>query len=455
MLNTLAIKFKKIFASSAAFLLTPWASMLSIVLGLVMGIYYKDLVCFIVPYGNIYLALLNFCVIPILVTAIASSLAEIIISNSSSHDGGKRITRMALLLVALMLFCAIAGIVTASIAQPGARLSDETRILMANLVEKSSDNNIEMVFYAQGEDDNPNAFSFSRFLVDSAPSNLFKALASGNILQILIIAIILGIALGSLKKTQAESGIGILECFYHAFLMIIRWSMYVLPFGLFALVAEYSSKMGLAIFSIMGAFIFSFYIAGALLLIAGLVMMSRFTGLGIFKLLSALKDSIIMAAITRNSLATMPFALDALVDHFKYDETYARLQLSFGITIGRFCSIFYFSMIAIFTAQLYNASLSPGDFVIIVVFSILAGMASSGGIGIIGMTLVSVVLEPLALPWDVVLILLLAIDTITDPLKTVINLLFSCLYSAILNGKVKQEGEAVPEPSTTTVAVAE
>lgn len=434
------------------FLLSPWSSAIGMTLGALMGIFYKELVPDITPFGSIYISFISMCIVPILVTAISSSLAELILDSSASGDGMKKLRNMAMILFILVGICALAGVLGGIIGKPGVGLSDEKRSLMSGIVDNSAyAADIEMAFYSDESLISDNKFSFTKFIINSIPTNIFKTFSSGSGLQVLFFAIILGIALGSLKKEQARAGISMLESFYHAFIRIIRWSMYLLPFGLFFLIAEHASKLGIGLFIVMAGFLIVYYAVSIVLCIFGILSMCRFSGFSFKRIIEGLKDPLIMAFGTKNSLATMPVAVDAMVENLKYDEKDARLFLSLGITLGRFGSITYFALIGIFTAQLYDTPITFSTIVIIIVFSSLAGMATSGATGIITLTMVMIVLEPLTLPWDAVLVLLIAIDSISDPVRTVVNVLYGCVFTSILaKNKTATAAEHTCDPHQET-----
>ena len=132
----------------------------------------------------------------------------------------------------------------------------------------------------------------------------------------------------------------------------------------------------------------------------------------------ALRESTILALATSSSLACLPSAIATLSDRLKFDRQTIKLVTPLSITICRFGSVIYFSLSALFVAQLYDKALSFSDFSIIIIGSILAGMATSGVSGILTLTMLGIVLEPLKLPLEAVLVLFIAIDPLMDPFRT-------------------------------------
>ncbi len=144
----------------------------------------------------------------------------------------------------------------------------------------------------------------------------------------------------------------------------------------------------------------------------------RQTHLSPFAVFSQLKEPAFLALATSSSLACIPSAISALTDGLGFDRQTTQLVTPLSITLCRFGSVIYFALAALFVAQLYNKDLSGEQLAIVTVLSILAGMATSGATGVLTLTMLDIVLNPLRLPLEAVLVLFIAIDPILDPFRT-------------------------------------
>jgi Na+/H+-dicarboxylate symporter len=138
----------------------------------------------------------------------------------------------------------------------------------------------------------------------------------------------------------------------------------------------------------------------------------------IWHVLAATKDPCILALATTSSLACLPAAISSLTEQLHFDRQTTDLVTPLSITLCRFGSVIYFAAATMFVIQLYQKPMTLSVFIMIIVGAILAGMATSGVTGILTLTMLSLVLDPLKLPLDAVLVLFVAIDPIMDPFRT-------------------------------------
>lgn len=430
-------RLNKLFSRAGAFLLSPVAVLLGMGGGSYIGMNHKSAVPALAPYGQMYMALLSMCIYPVLMAAISVSLASLV----RGKGGGRRVETMAFFLMVFVLGAAFIGMTGGLVGKPGDSIPEETRKQMAGIVDKSEYSvDLEMKFYGLNPLKN-DPFSISAFLAKSVPANIFEALVNSRSLQVLFFSIIAGLALGSLKLEVAAPGVAAIESFYHAFIMIIRWAMYPLPFGLLCLVAEQSSKIGPEILSTMARFLVVFYVCGVVFLAICAVVIWRRSGVGFWRSLDMMKEPALIALGTRNSLATLPAAIESLSDKLRFKENGPRLLVPLAVTIGRFGNVLYFALAGVFAAQLYGVSLSIPQMALILVCASLAGMATSGSTGVLTLTMLMLVLEPLRLPWEAVVVLFIAIDPMVDPLRTLLIVYPSCAFSAILSER-EAEGDS-------------
>jgi len=412
-------------------LLSPYIVLISMAVGVLIGAYEKGLAANIAPFGSIYLSLLQMCILPILVCAVASSLGQLV----KSHESKSSIRSMLVVFSIGLLLISALGIVAGVLGQPGTGLPHETHAVLGQVVQKTGAGvDLEMFFFQ----DNPvkeGTPSLLGFFADIIPSNVVASMTHGNNLQVLFFAIVLGVAAGFIPVRQSNSLLLTLEGVYLAFSKVIKWAMYVLPFGLCCLMADQVAKVGPEILFAMTKFVVVFTICGLFIFSACTIIIWKASGKPFFEVIGGLKEPIIIALGTRNSLATIPSSLDALHNNLQFDKTKTNLLVPLGVTICRYGSVVYFSLATMFVAQLYDTQLDVQAYVIILFGSVLAGMATSGASGVLTLAMMLLVLEPLGLPFEAVLVLFIAIDPIVDPLRTLLIVYVACASSAIISGK--------------------
>jgi len=399
--------------------------------------------------GQLYLFYLQMTVIPIVITAISSSLGKLMRSKS----GAGLIKKIAVVLVVCMIACAIIGMGVGMIGKPGSGLNEETSSLLSGLITSSEQEGISGALEinlssAQESVPTDHGPSMAVFFSDMIPSNIFRALSLGSTMAIVFFSIIFGVAIGFLPDESATMLIDLLSAIFQAFQKLINWSLYLLPFGLICLLAGQIAAVGIQIFAAMSKFII-LYCVGTFIIfvICTFVIWIQARNNGFVKTLSLVFEPILLSFATRNSMATLPSAINCLDNKMKFDSDGVNLTLPLGMTLGRFGNIFYFAIGVFFVAQIYNTPLGPMHYLIILVGTIFAGTATAGASGIVTLSMMSIILNPLSLPMEAVLIIFMAIDPIIDPFRTFLIVYVNMAATAIIvkNRRSKERDINLPK----------
>lgn len=413
--------------SSLQILRHPLLILAAMTLGIYIGLYQKQWVEFVAPVGSLFLSALKMCVYPILIGAVSSSLGKLIRSRSSSQY----LLKMVFIFMITLVIISAIGVTIAAIGQPGGNLDLESTHVLGSVVREQGKVDLEVYLHVPYVDEMPSSRLLDFFL-NMVPENIFKALSSGSSLQVLIFAIVFGLAAGFIPKQHSDQILDMMHSVYVTFSLLVGWLMYVLPFGLVGMIAGQFSNIGIDFLLSMTRFFCIFLIAVAFVLVVETLVIWRITGLSCWRVITALKEPIILALGTSNGIATLPSALDAMHNKLGYDRELVDLVLPLGITIGRFGHALYFTIAAIFVAQLYDVPLGLPEILFIAFTSILAAMATAGTTGIISIPMIGIVLGPLGLPIEAVIVLFFIIDPIVVPFRTLIMVYTSCLTSVLI-----------------------
>jgi proton glutamate symport protein len=370
--------------------------------------------------GQLYLYYLQMTVIPIIVTAIASSLGRLM----RNKDAAGLIKRLTLVFFICIMITAVMGVMFGAIGRPGSGLDENNRTLLSKLIGGGpGDGNSSILEMSLSSDETSvepvaesGLYSFFKALI---PSNIFNALGLGNIMAIVFFSIIFGIAIGLLREDSATILIDFLSALFEAFQNLIGWSLYILPFGIICLMAGQISQVGIGVFLAMSKFIIVYSIGTVLLFVLSTIAIWLRSGIANpFFVLQAVFEPILLAFATRNSMATLPSAITSLVKKLQFSKSAVNLTLPLGITLARFGNIFYFGIAVFFVVDIYGMQLDVIHYLMIVAGVIFAGTATAGASGIVTLSVISIVLNILSLPTEAVLVILMAIDAIIDPLRT-------------------------------------
>lgn len=414
------------------FLLNPWVIFAGIVLGGLLGWYSPTVASYIAPLGSLYSSLLQMCVIPILLTAVISSLSRLFIAGGATNS----IARLFFSIALGLMFASGMGILMGTLGNPGSGLQQSAQATLGTII-------FEKEIAASGQDSAIEQSGLLTFLEAMIPDNIFASLSQGEQLAVLFFSMIVGVALGSIGAGMAQPVLIILEALYETFIRITSWLMYVLPLGLLCLAAGQISQLGIEILGAVLKLVCLIYLCALLLTIVyGLVIWLRVGGKPA-RSLRALRETMVVAIGTASSFAAIPSAMRGLKEGLHVNKDITDLVLPLGITLNPPGSVCHFALSTLFISELYGVELGINQYVIIFVGSILAGVGASGAPGIAALSMIAIILQPLGLPVDVALILLAAIDPIVDPILTAVNVHANCATTVLVAHKESQPGSVV------------
>lgn len=268
------------------------------------------------------------------------------------------------------------------------------------------------------------------------PTNPVAALSSGNILQIIVFAIILGISINYVGA-KAEPLERVIAAGADAMYKMTAGVMELAPLGVFALMAWVAAKYGLGILLPLAKIIACVYVACILhaALTYGLILKAygRLNPVPFFK---GIVDAQMVAFTTTSSAGTLPVTMRCTQENLGVSPSVSSFVLPLGATINMDGTAIYEAIAALFVAQVFGVTLGVGDYVMIVIVATLASIGAAGvpGAGLIMLTLV---LTTIGLPLEG-LAIVAGIDRILDMARTTVNVTGDAMISTII---AKSEGE--------------
>lgn len=137
-----------------------------------------------------------------------------------------------------------------TLTSPGENMDQAHKTALGKLLLENTDTNVLLAntsfeeVYLHSNNTYLEKDKFIDFIVNIFPSNIFSSLVEGNSLQVLFFSIILGLALGMLHTSKSEAAVDFFDSIYDAFSKVVTGLMYILPFGLMALIAKHVSHIG-------------------------------------------------------------------------------------------------------------------------------------------------------------------------------------------------------------------
>lgn len=273
-------------------------------------------------------------------------------------------------------------------------------------------------------------------LLSIVPSNPFAAMASGNILQVIMFSVFLGIAI----NFSGEKGIPLRNFLASLADVMYRLTSIVMefaPIGVFAIMAWISGSFGLAVLLPLLKFLLVFYLAcGIHVVIVFCGMLRYMAKLSPWPFFKGMGDAIMMAFSTGSSSATLPVSMHCAQENLGVSKNISSFVLPLGSTINMNGTAIFQSMSAIFIAHAYGITLDMHHIVTLVVTTVLASVGTAGVSGS-GFIMLSAVLSSIGLPLEG-LVVIAAIDRLRDMVGTVLNITGDAVVAVYI---AKQENE--------------
>jgi len=274
-----------------------------------------------------------------------------------------------------------------------------------------------------------------KVITDMVPKNPINSLANGNMLQIIVFAVLLGTSMTALGEKSAKLREWF-EVFNDVVLNLVMMIMYIAPFGVFALIAKNFSTLGWDAMPPLAAYMLC--VLGTLFLHATVTYMGMlygFTGLNPVKFFKNFSPAMAVAFSTSSSNATLPVSLEVSEERLGVDKSIASFTLPLGATINMDGTAIMQGVATIFLAQAYGLNLTLADMGAVILTATLASIGTAGVPGV-GLIMLSMVLTQVGIPVEGIAIIM-GIDRILDMTRTVVNITGDAVCTTII---AKQEG---------------
>ena len=275
-----------------------------------------------------------------------------------------------------------------------------------------------------------------QILYEMVPKNPISAMSEGNMLQIIVFAILTGIGLASLGD-KANSLIQFFERLNELIMKMVSFVMLAAPIGVFGLIAKTFATVGYVALIPLLKYVGAVYIG--LLIHVGIIysgMLKVFTGLSPRKFFKKFFPAMSVAFSTASSNATVPINLEITEKRLGVPRSIAAFTIPLGATINMDGTAIMQGVATFFIAQVYNIPLTLGSILTVVLTATLASIGTAGVPGA-GTIMLSMVLQSIGLPIEGIG-LIMGIDRLVDMGRTTINITGDSICTIII---AKKEGE--------------
>lgn len=382
---------------------------IGLILGAITGLILGENAVYLKPLGTLFLNLINMIIVLLI-------LSSMVVGITSIHDP-KKLGRVGGKTVGIYFSTTFIAIVTG--------------LILANVFDLGAGLGLQAKEVAQAK-----TLSLGDILISLVPSNPIAAMVKGDILQVIVFAVFLGLAI-NFSGAKGKPLLHVLESLADVMYRLTSIIMEFSPIGVFALMAWVTGTFGLTLllplFKFLGIYYLAcifhfFFVYGTMLKGLGrLQLVPFFRGMG---------DAIMMAFSTCSSAATLPVAMHCTQENLGVSKNISSFVLPLGITMNMNGGAIYQSMGAVFVAKAYGIALDPYSYVTLILTTTFAAIGTAGIPGG-GFIMLSAVLTSVGLPLEG-LALLAGIDRLRDMMTTVLNILGDAAVTVFV---AKQENE--------------
>ncbi|RII28631.1 MAG: C4-dicarboxylate transporter DctA [Geobacter sp.] len=384
----------------------------AIACGILLGYYYPDTGVAMKPLGDGFIKLIKMIITPVIFCTVVTGIAGMEDMKKVGRVGGK-----ALLYFEVITSIALAiGLFIITVIQPGAGFNADVTKL---------DTKALTAYTTQAK-----AHTMSDFLMSIIPSSVVDAFAKGDILQVLLFALLFGFALSALKE-KGKPVHRLIENVSHVFFGIVNIIMKLAPIGAFGAMAFTIGKFGVGSLSKLGMLMGSFYLTCILFVFVVLGTIARLCGFSIFKFLRYISDELLIVLGTSSSESALPRMMTKL-ENLGCTKSVVGLVIPTGYSFNLDGTSIYLTMAAVFVAQATNTPLTMTQTLTILGVLLLT---SKGAAGVTGSGFVTLAATFAAIPTIPVagLALILGIDRFMSEARAITNLIGNGVATVVVS----------------------
>lgn len=389
----------------AWFAIPFWQRVLgAFVLGVTAGVVAPEVAVELKPLGDLFIRALKMLVAPLIFCAIVNAILQ--------FGEGEGLGKIGAKTVGLFLTTAV--------------IASVIGLAVGSLLDVSATHDLTAAADYQ-EKEVPGPITV---LLNMIPVNPFAALTEGNILQIVVFAVLVGVAIRQVGEPAQALG-SMLKSGAQVMYRITKMVLELTPFGVLGLMAWVVGHYGLSSLAPLAAFIGAIYLACLLHIFLTYGTMVKLAGMSPWYFFKSVFSAQLVAFTTCSSFGTIPAAYQAITERLGVKKSYASFVLPMGATINMDgCGGIYPAIASIFIAQLYGIPLEFTDYLLIIATATLASIGTAGVPGT-ALVMLTVTLNVIGLPLEGIAFIA-AIDRVIDMIRTATNVTGDMAVSVVL-----------------------
>ncbi len=386
--------------------------LIALILGIALGWAYPSFAVALKPLGDGFIKLIKMVIAPLVFGVVVHGIVGAGDLRKVGRVGVKAIIYFEVLTtLALMI-----GVLLAYVVQPGVGMNIDPKSLDASSLAAYTSH----VAQVTNEVD---------VIMRIIPTTIVNAFAEGDILQVLLVAILFGVGLAMVGE-RGRTVTHVIEETVGVLFKVIGFIVKLAPLGVLGAVAFTVGKYGVASLGRLSLLVALYYVAAALFVLVVLGLVLRLAGFSIFKLLRYLREELLIVFATASSDAVLPQVMRKLEGMGIKDSTVG-LVIPMGYSFNLDGFSIYLTLAAVFIAQATNTHLSTGDLLLVLGAALLTSKGASGvpgsAIVVLAATLSAIPVIP-----AIGLVLVLSVDWFMGIARAVSNLIGNCVATVVI-----------------------
>ncbi|MBL0480504.1 dicarboxylate/amino acid:cation symporter [Aeromonas veronii] len=394
--------------------------LLAITLGVFLGHVYPELGADMKPLGDGFVKLIKMIIAPVIFCTVVTGIAGM----ESMKAVGKTGAIALLYFEVVSTIALIIGLCVVNLLQPGAGMNVDPAALDASAISA----------YAE----QAKSQGIIAFLLDIIPGSVIGAFASGNILQVLLFAVLFGFSLHHIGE-KGQIIFGVIDSFSKVIFGIINMIMRLAPVGAFGAMAFTIGKYGVGSLVQLGQLIACFYLTCLFFIFIVLGSIAKASGFSILRFISYIREELLIVLGTSSSESVLPRMLDKM-EKLGCQKSVVGLVIPTGYSFNLDGTSIYLTMAAIFIAQATNTPLDLFQQITLLVVLLISSKGAAGVTGsgfiVLAATISAVGHLPLA-----GLALILGIDRFMSEARALTNLIGNGVATVVVAKYCKQLDE--------------
>lgn len=369
--------------------------MLAMVIGVVFGLIYPGNTDVLKLIGQIFLKLIQMSIILLVMGQIIEAIGGLKV-----HELGKIGIKTAVMFFFTSLLAALWGTLMGYMLKPGSGL-DVSSIKAGQVAT------------------NTNSTTLYDTILNFFPNNVVQAMSNGNIVQVIIFALIFGLALSYLNKDKTYKIYDLIKEFNSIILKVIKMIMKLAPIGVFCLISSSIDSYGIKVVIPLAKYLGVYALGTFSFMVIYILCVSLYTHVSIINILKGIGDMSLMALATGSSAITLPTAMNGVENRLGVHKKVSQIIMPLGVSLNSNGAAMHMIITLITIAQLYRIPFSTSTVLYMIFLCTLASIANAvvPGAGIVSLT---IVVPQMGLPVESIA-LFAGIEWFVGMLRTILN----------------------------------